>query len=365
MRKIQVLFSGVLLAVFSLSGALAQTQEKRVDKTFNVNSSTRLSIDNRFGKVHINTWDQNKIEVKVLVQAEGSTAQAQNILDRITIDIDESPSEISLETEIENSRKKWNNDRFKIDYTIKMPKSNPLHINHRHGDIYLDNYSGPLDLDLAHGQIVAEELTGKGRISLRHGSGGRISAIGSGSLEIQHYQRLRVGSLGSMDVEIAHATMEVERAGDLDLEVRHSTLEMGSAGALDLSLQHGKLEAGSIRSLRTEMQHSSISLEKVQQLLDVDANHSEVDVDRMLKGFSAVTFEGNHSYLGLELETGSSANFRADLTHGKLHYTKSDIDMNFINTEDNRAEYRGKIGSNPTGEIRIEGNFTDCSVSFN
>ncbi|MDH3710145.1 MAG: hypothetical protein OER04_09675 [Cyclobacteriaceae bacterium] len=366
MKKFQLLTASWLIALVFCSASIvqAQTQEKRVDKTFNVNSNTRLSIDNRFGKVHINTWDQNKIEVQVVIKAEGSESAAKEILDRITIDIDESPSQISLETEIANSRKNWRNQSFKINYTVKMPKSNPLSVNHRHGDIYLDNFNGPLEMELAHGQIVAEELSGKANITLRHGSGGRISSIGSGSLDIQHYQRLRLGSLGEVNLEIAHANLDIERAGDLDVEIRHSQVEIDEAGAVDVDLQHSQIDGGKFRSLRAEMQHSTVDLEQIQQFVDASSNHGEVKIDRLAKGFSTVEFEGNHSYIGLGLESGATSRLNVNLSYGKLHYSKSEIDMSLINIEDQKAEYKGTIGSNPKGEIRIEGNYTDCAVNM-
>ena len=366
MKNFQLSTVNLILAFLFVSATLAaQTQDKRVDKTFNVNSDTRLSIDNRFGKVHINTWDQNQVEVKVVIEAEGSESKAREILDRISIDIDESPSSISFETEIQNSRRNWGNESFKIDYTVKMPKSNPLDLEHRHGDIYLDNFNGPLNLELAHGQIVAEELSGKSTIVLRHGNGGRIAGIGGGSLDVQHYHRLRVGKIGNVDLELAHANLEIAEAGDLEAEIRHTSLQLDAAGALDLDLQHSKIEGGDFRSLRAELQHSNVQMERLLQFLDASSNHGEIKIDKVAKGFSSVEFDGNHSFIGLDLEPGTSARVKANLHYGKLHYSKSDINMNYVNIEDQRAEYKGTIGSNPQGEIVIEGNYTDCSVHMN
>ena len=219
MRLIQSIKYSILVVLVSGAGSLwGQVKETKLDQSFNVNSNTRLSIENRFGKVHIDTWNQNKVQAKVEVEVEGNDNGAREVLDRINIDVSESSGEIRIETEIDDSNnKKWRNQRFKINYTISMPKSNPLNVDHRHGDLYINNFDGDLDLELAHGQIVAEELNGKSRISLQHGNGGRIAAIGSGSLEIQHYQRLRLGRLGNLDFEIAHASADIEEAGDLDL----------------------------------------------------------------------------------------------------------------------------------------------------
>lgn len=367
MKRVKVNIYSVLITVLLLSGVESlpgQVKEKRVDQTFNVSSNTRLSIDNKFGKVHINTWDQNKIEAQVTVEVEGSESGARDILNRINIDVSESSSEIRIETDIEDSRNHKRNQRFKINYEIKMPKNNPLSVDHRHGDVYLDNLEGPLHLELAHGQIVAEELNGRSRVSLQHGSGGRIAAIGSGSLEFQHYQRLRIGKLGSIQLEMAHASAEIEEAGDLDSDLRHSNVEFGSVGAVSLDMQHSKFEAESAASIKSDMQHSNLKIGRLEKLLEADCNHSQVYVDRMSKRFSLVNFEGNHSFLGMGLETGASGNLEVELQHGRLQYPDSQTNMSYTNEENQKREYKGKIGTGSGGQIKVDGNFTDVKISM-
>jgi hypothetical protein len=364
MKSKQLLFS-LLTTTFLLCSTLvlAQSKEKRVEKSFNVNSSTAVHIDNKFGKVHVNTWSQNKVELKVLITAE-SGSNSQEILDRIDIDINESSSALRFETEIENTRQKWRNQRFKIDYTVSMPASNSLEINHRHGDVFVDKRSGSVNIDLAHGQIVTEELTGRCDITIRHGSGGRIASIGSGSLDMQHYQRLRIGNMGNIELEVAHAQLDVEKAGDLDFDLRHASFEVESAGNVEVNLQHSKFDGGDVRSFSSDMQHSNVSIDRLQSRLSIDSNHGNVEVDRISKGFQSVNFDGNHSYLGISLEPGASASIDAEMSFGKMNYLESEVKMSYVNKEDHRSEYKGTTGSNPTAQIRFKGNFSDFTLDF-
>jgi len=353
----------VLLLLFAgVSTGWSQVREKRVDKTFNVNSNTRLSIDNKFGKVHINTWDQKNIKAEVVVEADGSESDARAVLDRISIDVSESSSEIRLETEISESNNKWRNQRFRINYTLSVPRNNPINIEHRHGDVYIDNFDGQLWLDLAHGQIVAEELNGRCEIELQHGNGGRIAAIGSGELEIQHYNRLRLGRLGDLEIEIAHTNIEVEHTGDLRMELRHSNLEMGDAGDLQLDMQHSKLKAESIRSLTVDLQHSNVDTDELGGSLRADGNHSNLEMGRVSNNFKEILFDGNHSYLGFDLSSGTDASLEVELNHGRLNYPESKVSMSYVNVENNSREYKGKVGNGNGGKIQIDGNFTDIKI---
>ena len=363
MIKYNLLFILFILGAAPLWG---QVKETKLDQSFNVNGNTRLSIDNRFGKVHIDTWNQNKIQARVEVEVEGNEGSARDVLDRINIDVSESSGEISIETDISDTKNdKWRNQRFKINYTISMPMNNPLSVDHRHGDLYINNFGGPLEVDLAHGQIVAEELNGNSDISLQHGNGGRIAAITSGSLEFQHYQRLRLGKIGNLDLEVAHASAEIEQAGDLDLELRHSNLEFGAVGKLNVDMQHSKLEAESIDALNSDMQHSTIELERLGDALNVDCQHSHVEIDHMSANFEEITFDGDHSYLAVELDRGANGTLEVELNHGRLSYPESSVSMSYANIENNSRHYKGKIGNGSGGKIEVDGNFTDVSLEIN
>ncbi len=354
----------VFLLFFSGAEVLwGQARETRLDRTFDTNNNTRLSIENRFGKVHIDTWTQNKIKALVVVEVEGNSSDARDVFDRINIDVSASSGEVRIETDITESNK-WRNQRFKINYNITMPKSNPLIVEHRHGDLFINNFDGPLEVDMAHGQMVAEELNGACKISLQHGNGGRIAAVGSGSLEIQHYQHLRLGRIGDVDLEIAHASVDIDETGDMDLEVRHSSLELGTTGELELDMQHSKLEAENVESFRSDMQHSTVQIERLGRVLNADCNHSNVEVDRMSANFQEIIFDGNHSYLEVELESGASSTIDISLNHGKFHYPESAFSMSHVNIENNSREYRGKLGNGSGGVIEVDGNFTDFSLGI-
>ncbi|MGI9543571.1 MAG: hypothetical protein ACR2MX_09950 [Cyclobacteriaceae bacterium] len=355
----------ITLGLCSTIMVQAQPVEKKINKTFNVNSDTELHIANTFGKVHIDTWDKNQIQAQITIKAESKGGNSQELLDRISIDIDESSSQVSLRTEIENKRN-WGkrNQKFEIDYLVKMPKANPLDLTNRHGDIFLDNFDGRLDLDLAHGQLVTEKLSGEVDISVAHGNGGRILSATKGDLEMRHYQRMRIGYLGNMEVDVAHAGFELEKAGNLNLESQHTNFEIDEIKDLRLYLQHGNAELGSVGSLSSDMQHSDIDIEELSQSIEVDGSHSDVRVDRLSSGFKLVDFSGSHSYFGVGLSGNVNCSIEAKLDHGRMRYEKDKVNMSFVSIKDQRAEYRGVMGSNktPAAKIRVNGSFTDFNL---
>ena len=93
----------LLIASGSVLGQSFTTRSKQVKKSYNLTKKTRLAIDNKYGDVHINTWDQNRMEVTVTIKAEKrSEDRAQQLLEQVEIEINgnESTGTIEFETHI-------------------------------------------------------------------------------------------------------------------------------------------------------------------------------------------------------------------------------------------------------------------------
>ena len=85
-----VLVSNVLLA----KGKDWAERSKEINKSYTVSAQPLLSIDNSFGRVEVQEWNQNKVEVFVEIKVETRyDDRADDLLDRIMIDIaDDTPS---------------------------------------------------------------------------------------------------------------------------------------------------------------------------------------------------------------------------------------------------------------------------------
>ena len=55
----------LLLALFFTSALTAQIYTRKISKSYKVNSSTTIDIFNKYGKVHVVTWDKDSVKFKV------------------------------------------------------------------------------------------------------------------------------------------------------------------------------------------------------------------------------------------------------------------------------------------------------------
>src|ERR1700733_3546477 len=82
-----------LIAVFLIQCIKSSAQEekliikqKKISKHFNVKATDKLSIENRFGNVIINTWDKNEVTVDITENGKAKTdARARELLGNIDV----------------------------------------------------------------------------------------------------------------------------------------------------------------------------------------------------------------------------------------------------------------------------------------
>ncbi|MFC2126551.1 hypothetical protein ACFLU5_17310 [Bacteroidota bacterium] len=317
-----------------------QEKSKEIHKSYKVSESTELFISNSFGKVHIETWSKNEIDVKVNIIAKGkSHDDAQTLLDRINIKIDDSnpQSVISYETSIKSGMKTRNNGSFEINYQISMPISNALEIINSFGDTYLDNHSGDLDIIASYGNLATGNLTGDADINLSFGNGvSEIDAMEKG------------------DLKVSFSALNVDRIGIIDLNAQFSTMNIEKAGVVDLIAKYGKIIFEEVEIMEAEVDFAGFKIEALSKSIDLDVEYGNsvfiggiggnVDQIRIRNSFSPVT---------LELIEAINANLTAEMSFCDLKYQDGLIEFKKIIKDNTSKEYEGKIGSGGNMQIDI------------
>lgn len=340
-----IIIATILLIVStSIFAEKKQDVEKRkvIEKSYQVNSNVLLDISNRFGKVHINTWDKNQIEVKIEVIARRrSEVRAQNLLDKINIDIDETSSGIHFMTNIKNGINNRGYESFEINYTVDMPKSNPLRLNNSFGDTYVGDLENDVDLKISYGDIRIGKFTGKSKIKI---------SFGEGELKL-----IKIG-----EIKIKYSDVEIEELGVVRLEQEFSDVEIEKAETMDLTSKYGDIEIGTVIGIKGSVGFSGFEIDRLIKELDLETSYTGgFRIGEVSKDFSKILIEGKFGSYKLGFEDGLNATLNAKLKFCDLNYSNIDIDFKYKVKEDFRAEYRGKIGDGNGGEIRIISNYGD------
>ncbi len=152
-------------------------KKKSVNKSYNVSSSDKLSIENSFGSVEVKTWDRNEIKVDVDIEVSANTeALAQKIIDKISVTDSKNGGNISFKTDMKdthNSKEERNSKDEKstmhINYTISMPAGNPLKVENSFGSTTIPDFKGEVDLTSKFGSLTTGNLANIKGINVEFG----------------------------------------------------------------------------------------------------------------------------------------------------------------------------------------------------
>ncbi|TXK50892.1 hypothetical protein FVR03_04295 [Pontibacter qinzhouensis] len=300
----------------SASTATAFSAEKQrvVEKTYKVGSSDMLSIQNKFGKVHVNTWDRKEIHVVVtMISRANSDQKAQETLDNIKVTESRDGKSINWRTELAPVKVQGNNQRsFEINYVVSMPAENPLTIANSFGDVYLASFKGKADITVKYGSLKTGQLS----------NSSNIVKVAYGSANC--------GFINGGAVDIAYSSMNLEGTNGLQGSSKFSSMKIGSLqNDLNISLKHGSLR-----------------------------------VDNISRNVNNISVDGGFSPIALNFEDNSSFNFDVNVQFGSFNFDKNLVNVSSLEKSHTSAAYKGKYGSaNSKGSVNITSKYGDVKFS--
>lgn len=334
---------GLLLSEVAVAkdNGLDYEKSKKISKSYDVKSNVQLAIKNTFGRVHINTWDQNKITVDVEIIARmNNESRAQDLLDRIKIEIAEGTSEISFETKLGNLKNR-DREEFEVNYKVNMPKKNPLRLKNSFGGNFIGDLQGDCDIDISYGDFRIENLYGKTDIKISF-SDGAIDLIKEG------------------EIEIKYSDVEIEELGVVRMEQGFSDVEIEKIGTIDLSSKYGDLEIGTVKGIKGYVGYSEFSIDRLEVELDIEAQYSGgFTIDEVAKDFSKITIDGKFGDYRISFEEGANFTFDTELSFSDFSYSGLPLDFDYKVKEDFKARYKGKMGTGNGGHVRIDTSYGD------
>jgi hypothetical protein len=320
-------------------------RKKKIKKTYIVNSQQVLDITNKFGKVHINTWDKDQIDIVIEIVALGETDErAMRILDKIEIDITESTSRIQFETLLKGNMSNGKEESFEINYEVSRPKTNPLKFNNSFGDTYLADFAGNLEMDVSYGGMQAGKLTGSSNVKVSFGDG-NIDEIKGG------------------DLIVKYSDVDVEELGNVKLDLGYSDVSVGKGNNLLVECKYGDFDLGEVYEIKGSVGFSGFKIAKLYKSIVMEAAYAGgFRIEEVAKDFEIIDLKGKLGVFRIGLSDQTNCSFEAKLKFCELNYSGLNLDLNYKVKEDFKSEYRGKIGDGSGGKISITSEYGDVKL---
>lgn len=334
---------GVLLLI---SGRIfAEEKSQVVKRSFKVNPATVISLDNRFGKIHVNTWDNNEVNVNIEIVAEGR--DPERILEKISIRFDENVSGnyLGITTELKEFREK--SSSFRINYNIDLPRNNKLKLRNKFGDTYLSDMNGDVELNVQYGNLKAGKLNGDTRLDLEFGSA------------MNHIDFMKKGV-----VNVKYSKLTIDGSEALIIDSQFSDVFGSKMPKAELEMKYGKFVVENLGSLTGNQSFSEFRTNHLGGNLDLEVKHNQVVIENIAKQVKRLQIEGQFSKIELGVVPGFAADFSMNFQFADLKPTGEGVVFRKILKEPTSKSYEGYIGKEgSSSSIVVNSKYGDVKLN--
>jgi hypothetical protein len=298
----------VLLALFFTSTLWAQLYTKKIYKSYRINSTTTVDLFNKYGKVHVITWDTDSVrfEVNLRIQAN-SGSKLRKMKENISFDFTGNeyyvtaktrlgPKSGGLFTDLLDIAESFisSENRVTIDYLVFIPKYASLKIENKFGDIYTDDLEGNVDIILSNGDLKSNSFNGNAVIKINAGDA-VVNSINKGRLLV------------------SYSDFHIKNANKLNVESRSSRISIDRVNFLKINSRRDKLYIPLVDNLYGESYFSDFTIQKLNNELNYNFKYGNLSIEVVSKSFSFININSEYTDLYLIFEKESS--YELDISH--------------------------------------------------
>lgn len=354
----KITFLLLLLPLIAIANNDKKKQEKNrvIKKEFSVNADAKVSLDNRYGNLNITTWDKNRVEIEVTITVKGDDLDAvEDKLSSIHIAFNSSASFVEAETIIGDKKSSWSwwkkskNLNYKINYIVKMPKTNSVNLDNDYGNIYLDKLSGKADINCDYGKISIGELTAS-----------------NNNINLDYCSTSIINYMKSGDINIDYSKLNIDNSENLRINADYSTLKLGKAGIVDFNCDYGSVSVNDADDITINSDYTSMRFGTIRKNLNVDTQYGSITVKNLAKNFESVVINGQYAGIRIGVEPGTVFDFELDLQYAG--FKREDDKMEFFKSisKSTKKYYEGKYGKGKTkSRLKIKSEYGGVSITEN
>lgn len=299
------------------------TKQKNIKKAFIVNADAGVNITNSYGTVFVTTWDEDKIELDILIKVSGDSENWVNQrLNDITVDIIGLKSLVTAKTQIENNnyRSKGRNNSFEINYVVKIPKNGSVTVDNKYGNITTTDLFAPTTINCKYGKITMGRLnSSKNNITIEYCSNSSIAFLKNGNIT-GRYSGLEIESLSKIELLSDYTDTSIGEAGDVKYTSKYGTVKIKEVTILEGLGNYLTIKVGTLNNqLKLNTKYSSIDVGFVQpkaNSIQINAGYTGIKV-----GFSPnYSFDFDVTLRYADFKYDNDFEF---LTKAETNYTKN------------------------------------------
>ena len=328
--KIKYFKHTLIFLVLLGAGTKIQAQErtKKIYKEIQVNSDALVEVDNAFGDLNITSWDQDKVVIDVLITVKGRNSKnVEEKLNAIDISFSLSTEKVFAETKIDEGWGfKWfsnNSMRYRIDYTIKLPKTNSTDLTNDYGTIRLNSLEGNAKINCDYGKMIIGELYADHNIlNFDYTSNSSIEYIKGGTITADY------------------SGFEIEKAGEIELNADYTSASFNTIETLNFSNDYGKLSTDNIETLTGNGDYLTLKCGVLNKRLSLNNEFGLINIRQIQPSVESIKIDAEYTSIQLGISENWSFNYEIDLEYAGLR-SSLPLEHSIENSRSTEKYYKG------------------------
>lgn len=284
--------------------------EKVIVKSFPAHATTSVEVVNKYGNVHVNTWDKDSVKFRIHVKGKAKKYEdAEMMVASTEFSIGGSTSFITAQTAlgknvpwikqgISDLKREFGVNKVEVNYEIWMPATNKLSINNRFGDIYLPVMEGDLRVIVNHGDL-------------------RIKKVKEAKKLEMYYGTMTIEEIEEGNIHVQYSDLIIEEAGELSLHTNSSDVNIEEVDQLAIESKHDKYMLEEVNRITGECNLSHIKVKKLAVKIDLTTRYGSVIVSKVAADFRRVNLTGEYTDYTLNFDEFGNYNFDVILDDGR------------------------------------------------
>jgi len=272
LKKLSMIFLFLIFILVPLTGKSSYRYKMESRKTYSVAPGIKMTVFNRNGKIEIEKWDKDEVEVFAVIGSNRSMKELTKVKIEVSVDED---MEIATSYSGKDSKKskekendfgiwdfiKWvvkggyTGSKIAVDYEIKVPDYVVIaEATSTNGNIELKGTKGPSDLKTTNGKIKVENAEGNvaarttnGRVEIENLNGFVTVTTTNGKIIVERsegVEKLKTTN-GSIDAELKEV-----KEGGTEIRTTNGSIKLGLPSSLNADLElkttNGGIDLGDI-----------------------------------------------------------------------------------------------------------------------
>lgn len=326
------------------------TKQKTMNKAYIVNADADISIDNSYGNVNVTTWNENKIELDILIKVSGDNEDWVNKrLDGISISLEPLKNKVTAVTKIDKNSggRKGNTNSIEIHYIIKIPKNGGVSITNKYGDISTADLFAATDIKCKYGKVTLGKLNGK-----------------STRIDISYCTKSSVESLNTATISANYSGMTIGDFETLNLKSDYTDFILNSGRNLKYEASYGKIIIGKISNLEGSGDYLTVGVQELLGNLKIDTKYSKINIGQVNPKAGNINILSSYTAIGINYNPLYVFDFDIKIKYGNLKYDP-ELEINSKQENGSSKSYSGynkKTGSN---KVQLASDYGNISLNKN